>query len=66
MPPRRKRLLTSEQRRANQLASYTKYNASRKGRARYARYEAKHPERAEARWEPARNRLHHQRGSNDG
>jgi hypothetical protein len=37
------------------LESQRKYNLSTKGKARYARYEAKHPERKEARWEPARN-----------
>ena len=30
-------------------------NQSTKGKARYERYEAKHPERKESRWEPARN-----------
>jgi hypothetical protein len=49
--------LTDEQRRARRLATYTKYNTSLKGKRRYIRYEAKHPERAEARWEPARNNL---------
>lgn len=39
------------------LATQRKYNLSTKGQKRYARYEAKHPERKEARWEPARNNL---------
>ena len=34
---------------------YFKYNRSAKGKARYQRYEGKHPERKEARWEPSRN-----------
>jgi len=49
--------MTDEERRRRRLATHTKYNTSRKGRARYARYEAAHPERKEARWEPARNAL---------
>jgi hypothetical protein len=32
-----------------------KYNQSKKGQARYKRYEDAHPERAGNRWEPARN-----------
>ena len=40
------------------LERQRRYNQSRKGKARYARYEAAHPERAENRWEPARNALH--------
>jgi len=47
--------MTNEERRARRLATHAKYNSSRKGKIRYARYEAKHPERAEVRWEPARN-----------
>jgi hypothetical protein len=49
--------LTAEQLRQRRLATYNKYNTSLKGKARYERYEAKHPERSEARWEPARNEL---------
>jgi len=45
------------------LESQRTYNKSKKGKARYARYEAKHPERAEARWEPARNELRRGNGS---
>jgi len=47
--------MTDEERRANRLATYTKYNTSRKGQARYKKYEDAHPERKENRWEPARN-----------
>lgn len=39
------------------LAKHRKYNQSAKGKARYQRYDDKHPERKEARWEPARNAL---------
>ena len=53
--------MTDAERRERRLAAYQKYNTSKKGKARYARYEAKHPERAENRWEPARNNLHHRR-----
>lgn len=38
-------------RRALYLARQARYNVSTKGRARYQRYEAAHPERA-ARWHP--------------
>jgi hypothetical protein len=37
------------------LESQRRYNQSDKGRSRYQRYEDKHPERKESRWEPARN-----------
>ena len=37
--------------RAAYLAAQARYNSSPKGRARYRRYEAAHPERA-ARWHP--------------
>jgi len=47
--------MTESERRERRLASHTRYNTSTKGKARYARYEAKHPERQENRWEPARN-----------
>ena len=59
----KRKKLSDDQRRANQLESYRRYNSSHKGRARYARYESKHPERVKNRWEPARNRLHHERES---
>lgn len=49
--------MTDDERRANRLATYTKYNTSTKGKARYERYDNKHPERKETRWEPARNKL---------
>ena len=49
--------LTPEQLRARRLATYTRYNTSRKGRDRYKKYEDAHPERAGNRWEPARNAL---------
>jgi hypothetical protein len=49
--------MTEDERRERRLAAYTRYNTSRKGKARYARYEAKHPERKENRWEPSRNAL---------
>jgi hypothetical protein len=52
----RRRRLTDEQRRANRLETYRTYNQSRKGKARYDKYEAAHPERA-VRWEPMRNAL---------
>ena len=54
--------MTDAERRTRRLAAHAKYNASLKGRARYARYEAAHPERAENRWEPARNGLRKQEG----
>lgn len=54
--------MTADEKRARLLAKHTRYNASRKGRARYAKYEAAHPERAENRWEPARNGLRHEEG----
>lgn len=58
--------MTDAERRERRLATYQKYNSSKKGKIRYARYEAAHPERAEVRWEPARNRLHHQaKGESD-
>ena len=38
-------------RRARYLAAQARYNGSPRGRARYQRYEAAHPERA-ARWYP--------------
>ena len=37
------------------LESQRTYNQSKKGQARYKRYEDAHPERKKARWEPARN-----------
>jgi hypothetical protein len=46
--------MTDEERRANRLATYVKYNASKKGKARDQKYEDAHPER-KLRWEPARN-----------
>lgn len=49
--------MTAEQVRARYLASQSKYNMSRKGKARYKRYDDKHPGRKENRWEPARNEL---------
>ena len=48
--------MTDAERRERRLASHSKYNKSKKGAARYARYEAKHPERKENRWEPTRYR----------
>jgi hypothetical protein len=56
--------MTDEQRRANRLATYAKYNASLKGKRRYARYEDTHPERKDNRWEPARNSLRAAEGNN--
>jgi len=56
-----KRAKTAEERRERYLAAQRKYNQSRKGAARYARYETAHPERADNRWEPARNGLHFNR-----
>jgi len=47
--------MTESERRERRLASHTRYNTSLKGKARYERYEAAHPERKENRWEPARN-----------
>ncbi len=47
--------MTESERRERRLASHTRYNTSPKGKARYERYEAAHPERKENRWEPARN-----------
>ena len=49
--------LTDEQRRANRLATYRKYNQGPKGVKRYKKYEDAHPERAGNRWEPARNSM---------
>jgi hypothetical protein len=49
--------MTEDERRERHLAKHRKYNQSRKGKARYARYETKHPERKENRWEPSRNAL---------
>lgn len=54
---------TAEQVREQYLASQRKYNLSSKGKVRYARYENKHPERKEARWEPARNELRRNHGN---
>lgn len=48
----------SEKSRVLRLERYCRYNRSRKGKARYAKYEAEHPERALPRWEPARNTRH--------
>lgn len=50
-------MLTDEERRANRLASHTRYNTSKKGKARYKKYEDAHPERKANRWEPSRNGL---------
>jgi len=47
--------MTADEKRNQRLEIYRKYNSSLKGKARYARYEAKHPERQKNRWEPARN-----------
>ncbi len=47
--------MTESERRERRLASHTRYNTSRKGKARYKKYEDAHPERKENRWEPARN-----------
>jgi len=49
--------LTDNERRARYLAAQSRYNTSLKGKARYKRYDDKHPERKEARWEPGRNAL---------
>lgn len=54
--------MTDAERRRRYLAKHARYNASRKGRARYAKYEAAHPERTENRWEPTRNGLRHEEG----
>lgn len=51
------------QTREEYLESQRRYNQSEKGKKRYARYEAKHPERKEARWEPARNNLRRSNGT---
>jgi hypothetical protein len=56
-------MTTAERVRANYLAAQSKYNRSSKGKARYAKYEAAHPERAETRWEPARNNLRRSNGN---
>lgn len=48
--------MTENERRERRLATYRKYNASRKGQKRAKRYENAHPER-KLRWEPARNAL---------
>ena len=55
--------MTETERRERYLDSQRKYNQSTKGAARYARYEAKHPERKENRWEPARNGLRRAEGN---
>jgi hypothetical protein len=55
--------MTEDEKRANYLAAQTRYNTSTKGAARYKRYEAKHPERAETRWEPSRNGLRRAEGN---
>jgi hypothetical protein len=47
--------MTDEERRELYLAAQTRYNISKKGKARYKKYEDAHPERAGNRWEPARN-----------
>lgn len=49
--------MTDGERRERYLARQRRYNTSKKGKARYARYEAAHPERTGNRWEPARNEL---------
>jgi hypothetical protein len=54
--------MTDNERRERRLASHRKYNTSRKGKARYKKYEDAHPERAENRWEPARNELRRNHG----
>lgn len=36
------------------LAAQRRYNQSKKGKARYKKYEDNHPERAGTRWEPSR------------
>ena len=48
--------MSDDEKRERRLAAHRKYNLSTKGRARDARYEAKHPER-KLRWEAARNAL---------
>lgn len=53
--------MTEEEKRERRLETYRRYNQSAKGRARYARYEDKHPERKETRWEPARNSMGRER-----
>lgn len=56
-------MTTAEQVRERYLASQRKYNLSRKGKARYKKYEDAHPERAGNRWEPARNELRRSNGN---
>lgn len=55
MSASRKPAATAAERRERYLAAQTRYNTSRKGKARYKTYEDAHPERAGNRWEPARN-----------
>lgn len=43
--------VSADERDARRLERHRRYNRSRKGAARYRRYEAKHPERA-TRWSP--------------
>jgi hypothetical protein len=50
--------MSDNDKRERYLASQRRYNQSRKGQARYARYEAAHPDRKVARWEPSRDALH--------
>lgn len=56
-------MTNEEAKRERYLAAQRRYNTSRKGKARYAKYEAAHPERAETRWEPARNGLRRAEGN---
>lgn len=49
--------MTEETRRERYLEAQRRYNQSKKGKARYDRYEKAHPERADNRWEPSRNAL---------
>jgi len=53
---------TEEERRAAYLAAQSRYNTSRLGKARYARYEAANPERAGTRWEPSRDAYRREAG----
>jgi hypothetical protein len=43
--------MTDAERRTARLATYSRYNRSRKGKTRYQKYEAANPERA-TRWSP--------------
>jgi hypothetical protein len=46
-------MMTEAERREHRLASWRRYNASRKGQQRNQRYEQAHPDRR-LRWEPER------------